>query len=117
MTEDKKSCTNREILDEFLHLIVHDCYDQSPDTVAALRDEASYEETYHLRDWLIQLEIGVAAGIFSIIDGARGPSGWPGIKLVNAETGESLAEELQWELSRVESSFVGTETDPPEKPT
>lgn len=103
MPEHPQVWTNQAILREFLKGVVQYVYAVNVD---AVREAASEENPNRLRDRLIDIQIGVIADIFAYIDGATGPSDWPGIKLVNGETGESLSDELAWDLSSVEGEFL-----------
>lgn len=106
MTNSKTSWTKETLRDYFLRAIVTDIHDTASKWSDGVRDAAHDEHPNQLRDRLIELQIGVVVSMFSLIDGSRGPTSWPGIKLVNGETGKSLSNELCWELSRMELTVI-----------
>ena len=106
MTDTKKAWTNEEILHEFLWLIVSNIYRWASESVDGVREDAADENLNRLKDRLVNLQIGIVGHVFSLIDGSSGPTDWPGIKLVNAETGEPLSGDLDWELSHIEGKYL-----------
>jgi hypothetical protein len=104
----KKAWTNKEILHQFLWAVTERINRVAAESINQFREVASEENPKRLKDRLVEIQIGVLADVFSLIDGARGPTDWPGIKLVNAETGESLSNNLAWDLSSVESEILDT---------
>jgi hypothetical protein len=100
--------TNQRILHEFLLPVVEHIYRVAELSIEGVREAAANENPNRLKDRLVELQVGLVADVFSYIDGASGPTDWPGIKLVNAETGESLSDNLAWDLSHVEGEFLLT---------
>jgi hypothetical protein len=112
MTESKKSWTNEEILQEFLSVIVKNIYKNASEAIDGIREDAADENSMHLRNRLIEIQMGVITDIFDFIDGRTAPVGCPEIKLVNAATCEPLSDDLAWDLSRVEGEIIDI-FDPP----
>jgi hypothetical protein len=108
MAGSKKAWTNEEILHKFLWAVTERIYRVASESTNQFREVASDENPNRSKDRLVEIQIGVLADVFSLIDGARGPTDWPGIKLVNAETGEALSNDLAWDLSSVESEILDT---------
>jgi hypothetical protein len=107
MTTSTQSWTNRQILDVFLARAVEDCYScfsWSPEAFEQF--QTGTNDLHQIKTHLASMQIGAIASLLGILDGRNGPSNWPGIKLVNAETGESLSSDLQWDLSRAEARFL-----------
>jgi hypothetical protein len=94
------------MLEEFLRITLIDIYRTASQWTDTIQDTASDEAPNYLRDRLVELQIGAIVNIFSLVDGTIGPTVWPGVKLVNAETGKSLSDDLCWELSRIESTIL-----------
>lgn len=107
--------TNEQVLDEFLRTMLIDMQDAAFRWGAVIRDAASDPNPALLRDRLAELQMAVLVNAFSIIDGASGPTYWPGIKLVNAQNHTSLSDDLCWELSRMESAMIGLDKPIPEE--
>lgn len=97
--------TNEKVLEEFLRTILIDIQDAASRWSDVIRDAASDPNPARLRDRLAELQIAVLVNAFSVIDGASGPTYWPGIRLVNAANLTSLSDDLCWELSRIESTL------------
>lgn len=106
MADSGKSWTNQEMLEEFLTIIVTDIYRTAFQCIDAIRDAAMNENPSRLKDRLIDLQIGTVASIFSLIDGASGPTYWPGVQLVDAKTGETLSSDLRSAFSRIEGKCL-----------
>lgn len=102
----RKNWTNEEILRKFLLAVTERIYKVASESIDQFQEAASDENPNRLQDRLVEIQIGVLVDVLSFIDGARGPTDWPGMKLVNAETGETLSDDLAWELSGIESAIL-----------
>lgn len=98
--------TNERLLNEFLEGIVRFIYRTASQSIDVVREAAADENPNRLIDRLIELEGAVVDRIFSYIDGGGAPTHWPNIKLVNADTNETLSEDLASELARVEGEYI-----------
>jgi hypothetical protein len=103
-----KTWTDQEMLHEFLWAIIQHINTVASKSTEGVREAASSENPNRLRDRLIEIQMAVVGRIFSYIDGTSGPSDWPGINLVNAQTGERLSIDLAWELSSIEGEYLGS---------
>ncbi len=106
MTTNHTSWTNDDILDTFLRVILTDIYQAAQDEIESVRDAANANNPNRLRDRLVELQLGVFIKMCALVDGSTGPTNWPGIRLANDETGETLTENLCWEVSRTESIII-----------
>lgn len=106
MSGSDQPMNNQEILHELLLSIVEHIYRAASESADLIRETAVDENPNRLKDRLVELQGSVVDHIFSVIDGGSLPTGWPEIKLVNADTGESLCDDLAWEMSRVEGEFT-----------
>ena len=104
--DSRQSWTNQTVLHEFLRSIVRHIYRVASQSVDGIREAAADENPNRLQDRLVELQGAVVDRIFSFIDGTSGPTDWPGIKLVNAETGKSLSDNLAWDLASIEGEFL-----------
>jgi hypothetical protein len=92
--------TNDQIRDAFLLHILRQIYTFTDDSLEAFRKDALDSDLKDLRTRMLNLQMGAALVMLGLVDGVRGPTYWPGIKLVNAKTGEDfLAEDEQWEFA------------------
>lgn len=114
MKSEERAWTNEGILQEVLTQILRDIYKiaSSPETRVNLREALEDESIIRFRDRLVSLQIGPLLDLMRFLDGAIGPLDWPGLKLVNAETGETLSQDLQWSFSVAESTVID-EVEPP----
>jgi hypothetical protein len=85
----EKSWTNQKILHQLLSVVVRNIYKNTSEAINRFREDAADENPMHLKSRPIEIQMGGVLDIFDLIDGRRGPTDWPGIKLVNAETGEA----------------------------
>lgn len=106
MSGSEQTWTNEEVLGLFLRTLIDRIYRTASSAVESTREAATSKNPNRLRDRLIELQMGVLTDVLGLVDGSSGPTEWPGIRLVNGETGEVLAEELDWELSRVEGEYI-----------
>ncbi len=108
-TSTGKQWTNKEILHEFLWTIVELAYEYGSKSAEELRETAASDSPEELKHRLINIQLGIVNVAFGLIDGRSGPSDWPGIKLVNAETGETLSDDLDVALVTVEHEYLDTD--------
>jgi hypothetical protein len=106
MITTPKPQTDEELLHDFLWLVVKHIYRVASESGDQIREAAADDNPNRLRDRLVELQVGGAIRVLSLIDGTSAPSGWPRLQLVNAETGESLSDQLTWALSDVEGDFL-----------
>jgi hypothetical protein len=100
--------TNEKLLHYFLSEVVKYIFEVASVSCEPTIDAAAGDNLDRLRNQLVELQVGVAVHILSLIDATNPPSAWPGLKLVNAETGESLSDYLTWAFSRVERKYLAT---------
>ena len=101
--------TNDRILDAFLTEIVEEIYEVAEDVSEVVFEEATSGSLGQLKEVLVGIQIGALASLFAFVDGASGPTEWPGIRLANAMTGESLAMDLRSELSQSEGRYLANQ--------
>jgi hypothetical protein len=104
--------TNEDIRHEVLSHIIRIAYMESDVSLQALREEALDNDLDELRKRLINIKLGMALRIFYLLDGGTAPAYWPGIMLVNSETGENLSEDWLSDFSRAEGEYI-IATEPP----
>jgi hypothetical protein len=117
MADPEKVWTNEEVLHEFLLTTVRYVYRTAELSLGPIREDAIDENPNRLKDRLVELQIGILSIAFGLIDGVSGPTYWPGLRLVNAETGEDLSEKmpLQSALAHVEGEYILSIEPPPDE--
>jgi hypothetical protein len=104
--------TNEEIRRVVLSRIVEQMYKDPETYLDLIREAALDNDLRELKTLLHNMELGMALEIFYLLDGGTAPAYWPGIMLVNAETGENLSEDWLSDFSRAEGEYI-IATEPP----
>lgn len=97
--------TNERILRELFWQILEDVHKVAQNT-ELFREDALDDNPRRLYDRLMHFQLGLLDTLCSYLDGSRGPTDWPGVMLVNAETGEPLSDDFRSALSRIEGEFI-----------
>jgi hypothetical protein len=105
---DNKNWTNQGILHELLWQIIDYSYRMSKETVKTIQSTGFYEDDKRIENFLVNIQWIPENSIITYIDGTCGPTEWPGIALVNAETGEKLSDNLEWDFSSIEGEYLDT---------
>jgi hypothetical protein len=102
---EQTAWSNDEILREVFVQTLRQAYEiaSSPNTKDGLKEALDDDDPARLRDRLVSLQIGSLLSLLRFLDGAVGPSNWPGLSLVNTDTGESLSNDFQWSFAEAES--------------
>ncbi len=98
--------TDEELLHTFLEMVVRYVYRAASESGEMIREAAADDDPSRLQDRLVELQVGAVVRILSIIDGTSAPGDWPGLELVNAETGKPLSNDLAWAFSQVEGDYL-----------
>lgn len=103
MAEDKIPWTNREIYREVFRDIIRRISEDAARevTLKNFKEALAKEDTADLEDMLVEVQLSPLYYLMLFLDGAIGPSIWPGVQLVNAQTGEPLSNDYGMELAAV----------------
>jgi hypothetical protein len=106
MPSTRESRTDEELLHDFLLLVVKYIHRVASGSGELIREAATDDSPVRLRNQLVELQVGVVVRMLTLIDGTSAPSDWPALELINAETGDSLSDDLTWAFSEVEGDYV-----------
>ena len=88
-----------EIFHDIVRRIVEDASRES--TLRNLREAIAEQNPARLQDLLIELQMTPLYNLMLYLDGAIGPSEWPGAELVNAQTREPLTNDYGLALASI----------------
>jgi hypothetical protein len=103
---DKKIWTNKEVLDTFLRYILSGIDTHAFQAAEWSHNSGLIENPEKIKQEIMNYELVGVLRVFGLIDGVIGPTTWPGVKLVNAETGEDLSDDLAWDMSAAEKKYL-----------
>ena len=89
-------------------MVVKYIYRVASESGDQIREAAIDDNPNRLENRLVELQVGAVVRMLSLIDGTSVPSDWPSLRLVNAETGESISNDLVWAFSDVEGDYLVT---------
>ncbi|MBN1314076.1 MAG: hypothetical protein JXA42_01365 [Anaerolineales bacterium] len=105
---NKKDWTNKDILHEFFWQTIDYRYRIAKREATVIKNTELYKDETKFEAYLVKLLRDAAIFIFSYLDGTSGPAEWPGIALVNAETGEKLSDNLARDYSLIEKEYLNS---------
>jgi hypothetical protein len=110
---EDKTWSNKEVLHEFLWTLVEYVYRTASGAMDSIREVAADPDPTKLRDSLVEFQLIPILEIFAHPDGRIGPDSetWPGIQIVNAETGEPLSDDWALDLAEIRADYL-LKTDP-----
>lgn len=97
--------TNDEMRAVLVARIVNQIYALPEEYLEELREQIKTSTIKEFRDQLVSLQENLALDIFGVLDGLYGPTYWPGIRLVNAKTGESLGDGWVSEFNEASAAY------------
>ncbi|MBN1314075.1 MAG: hypothetical protein JXA42_01360 [Anaerolineales bacterium] len=103
---DNKNWTNKDILHELLWQMIDFSYRMSKETVKTIQSTGFDEDEQSIENFLFNIQWIPENTIITYSDGTCGPTEWPEIDLVNAETGEKLSDILEWDFSSIEGEYI-----------
>jgi hypothetical protein len=103
---NNKDWTNKDILHEFFWQTIDYRYRIAKREATAIKKAELYKDETKFEAYLVELLRAASNFIFSFLDGTSGPAEWPGIAIVNAETGEKLSKNLALDYSLIEKEYL-----------
>jgi hypothetical protein len=97
------SWTNEKILHELFWFLLEDIYRIDSEKLLQFRETVLHSTDEELKEWIASHRL---LSMMTLLDRSRGPLDWPGITLVNRETGEGLSEDFEMAYSRVEGEYM-----------
>ena len=103
MTEDKILWANKAIYQEIFRDIIRRIRDEATQevTLRNFKEALTKQDSADFEDILVEAQLAPLYYLMLYLDGAIGPSRWPGVQLVNAQTFEPLSNDFGMELAGV----------------
>jgi hypothetical protein len=100
-----KAWTTQEILHELFTTVQHGMQTRSQSFIPLIEEAVKGDSPDVLEQRLNLIQEGVVLDVLALIEGLTGPTVWPGLSLVNAETGEMLTEFPTWDWAAFKSEL------------
>lgn len=103
MAEEQIHWTNEEIYREVIRDIIRRISEEAASevTLKNFKEAFAKQDTTDFQDLLVEMQLSSLYYLMLWLDGAVGPSIWPGLQLINAQTGEPLSSDYGMELAGV----------------